>query len=92
MLMSDSIGGNAKTLMFVNCSPASYNISESNSSLTFALRCKDIKNNTAPTAGGAGAGAAAQLAQLNVLKKELKQLKREKGAVAANHGSLARPT
>jgi hypothetical protein len=88
MLMSDSIGGNAKTLMFVNCSPASYNVSESNSSLTFAMRCKDIKNNTGPTA----AAAAGQLAQLSVLKKELKQLKRDKGAVAANHGSLARPT
>ena len=25
MLMSDSMGGNAKTLMFVNVSPASYN-------------------------------------------------------------------
>jgi hypothetical protein len=33
MLMSDSLGGNAKTLMFVNCSPADYNSAESNSSL-----------------------------------------------------------
>ena len=30
MLMSDSLGGNAKTLMFVNCSPADYNVLESN--------------------------------------------------------------
>jgi len=44
MLMSDSIGGNAKTLMFVNCSPADYNNMESNSSLAFAARCKDITN------------------------------------------------
>jgi hypothetical protein len=38
MLMSDSLGGNAKTLMFVNASPADYNNSESNSSLAFANR------------------------------------------------------
>jgi len=30
MLMSDSLGGNAKTLMFVNTSPADYNNAESN--------------------------------------------------------------
>ena len=44
MLMSDSLGGNAKTLMFVNTSPADYNCVESNSSLAFASRCKDITN------------------------------------------------
>ena len=44
MLMSDSIGGNAKTLMFVNTSPADYNASETNSSLSFGNRCKDITN------------------------------------------------
>jgi hypothetical protein len=44
MLMSDSIGGNAKTLMFVNTSPADYNSSETASSLAFGNRCKDITN------------------------------------------------
>ena len=44
MLMSDSIGGNAKTLMFVNCSPADYNSTESASSLQFGTRCKDVTN------------------------------------------------
>ncbi|CAM9623203.1 unnamed protein product, partial [Phaeothamnion confervicola] len=42
MLMSDSLGGNAKTLMFVCCSPADYNVSETVSSLQFAARCKDV--------------------------------------------------
>ena len=32
-LLQDSIGGNAKTLMFVNCSPASDNLPETISSL-----------------------------------------------------------
>lgn len=34
MLMSDSLGGNAKTLMFVNVSPAESNLDESYNSLT----------------------------------------------------------
>ena len=44
MLMKDSLGGNAKTLMFVNVSPADYNCDESNTSLTYAKRVKNIKN------------------------------------------------
>ena len=34
MLMQDSLGGNAKTLMFVNISPADYNMDETVISLT----------------------------------------------------------
>lgn len=34
MLMQDSLGGNAKTLMFVNISPADYNSDETVTSLT----------------------------------------------------------
>ena len=67
MLMSDSIGGNAKTLMFVNTSPADYNTPESNSSLAFASRCKDITNAVA-------AGPGVQAAQVSALKKELAKL------------------
>ena len=44
MLMKDSLGGNAKTLMFVNVSPADYNADETNTSLTYAKRVKNIKN------------------------------------------------
>jgi hypothetical protein len=69
MLMSDSIGGNAKTLMFVNTSPADYNSSESNSSLGFANRCKDITNMVQ-------SGNAVQASQMNMLKKELAKLKK----------------
>jgi hypothetical protein len=74
MLMSDSIGGNAKTLMFVNTSPADYNVQESNNSLAFASRCKDITNMVA--AGGAN---GVQAAQVNALKKELAKLKKSGG-------------
>ena len=44
MLMKDSLGGNAKTLMFVNCSPSVYNETETKSSLEYAVRVKKIKN------------------------------------------------
>lgn len=42
--MKDSLGGNAKTLMFVNVSPADFNVDESNTSLQYAKRVKLIKN------------------------------------------------
>jgi len=42
--MSDSLGGSAKTLMFVNVSPTDHNIDESSNSLTYATRVRTIKN------------------------------------------------
>ncbi|KAM7252506.1 hypothetical protein ACFE04_024389 [Oxalis oulophora] len=44
MLMSDSLGGNAKTLMFVNVSPAESNIDETYNSLMYASRVRSIVN------------------------------------------------
>lgn len=44
-VMQDSLGGNAKTLMFVNCSPSAYNKDETKNSLEYAKRVKEIKNN-----------------------------------------------
>ena len=43
-LMQDSLGGNAKTLMFVNASPSIYNEMETKNSLEYAKRVKEIKN------------------------------------------------
>jgi len=37
MLMSDSLGGNAKTLMFVNVSPAESNLDETYNSLMYVF-------------------------------------------------------
>ncbi|CAD7966725.1 unnamed protein product [Amoebophrya sp. A120] len=44
-LMSDSLGGNAKTLMFANCSPAASNAEESMGTMNYASRAKLITNN-----------------------------------------------
>lgn len=43
-LMKDSLGGNSKTLMFVNISPADYNSQESKMSLFFGMNVKSIQN------------------------------------------------
>jgi len=43
-VMKDSLGGTAKTLMFVNVSPSNYNESESKNSMEYATRVKKIKN------------------------------------------------
>ena len=83
MLMSDSIGGNAKTLMFVNTSPADYNSSETSSSLQFGNRCKDITNAVA-------APPHVQAAQLKSLQKELAKLKKEGGSKKKG-GALDKP-
>ncbi|XP_071110400.1 uncharacterized protein [Haliotis cracherodii] len=50
MLMQDSLGGNAKTLMFVNISPADYNTDETVISLTYASRVKLITNDASKNA------------------------------------------
>ncbi|KAB1200217.1 Kinesin-like calmodulin-binding protein [Morella rubra] len=44
LLMSDSLGGNAKTLMFVNVSPADSNLDETYNSLMYASRVRSIVN------------------------------------------------
>ncbi|EEF33851.1 kinesin-like protein KIN-14E [Ricinus communis] len=44
MLMSDSLGGNAKTLMFVNVSPSDSNLDETYNSLMYASRVRSIVN------------------------------------------------
>jgi hypothetical protein len=87
--MSDSLGGNAKTLMFVNASPADYNTAETISSLSFAARCKDITN-------AVSNGPGIQAAQVQALKKQLAMLKGTGGGGAGagtkkSAGGLSRP-
>jgi kinesin family protein 5 len=43
-LLQDSIGGNSKTTLIVNCSPSKCNIGETISTLRFGVRAKCIKN------------------------------------------------
>jgi hypothetical protein len=48
-ILQDSIGGTAKTLMIVNCSPATSNINETVTSLRYGMRAKRVTNNYATT-------------------------------------------
>jgi len=43
-VMQDALGGNAKTLMFINCSPAASNADETLMALKYASRAKKITN------------------------------------------------
>jgi kinesin family protein 3/17 len=74
-LLSDSLGGNTKTVMCANCGPADYNYEETMSTLRFANRAKNIKNkpkiNEDP-----------KDAMLREYKEEIERLKEQ----LANHG------
>ena len=48
--MQDSLGGNAKTFMFGNISPANYNAEETITSLTYTARVRLITNNASKNA------------------------------------------
>lgn len=50
-LMQDSLGGSAKTLMFVNISPASNNADETINALKYASRARSIENETSKNDG-----------------------------------------
>ncbi|XP_057448870.1 kinesin-like protein KIN-14I [Lotus japonicus] len=61
MLMSDSLGGNAKTLMFVNVSPIESSLDETHNSLMYASRVRSIVNDPSK----------------NVSSKEIMRLKKQ---------------
>eukprot|EP01091_Cochliopodium_minus_P001063 TRINITY_DN1093_c0_g1_i2.p1 TRINITY_DN1093_c0_g1~~TRINITY_DN1093_c0_g1_i2.p1 ORF type:complete len:956 (-),score=362.75 TRINITY_DN1093_c0_g1_i2:31-2898(-) len=43
-ILQESLGGNSKTTLIINCSPSSYNYDETVSTLRFGNRAKSIKN------------------------------------------------
>jgi kinesin family protein 5 len=43
-ILQESLGGNSRTSLIVNCSPSSYNDTETLSTLRFGVRAKTIKN------------------------------------------------
>lgn len=43
-ILQESLGGNSRTSLIVNCSPSSFNDSETLSTLRFGVRAKTIKN------------------------------------------------
>ena len=43
-ILQESLGGNSRTTLIINCSPASFNEAETLSTLRFGIRTKSIKN------------------------------------------------
>lgn len=43
MMLKDSLGGDSKTMMIVQCSPAQSNVTETASSLTFASKARNVE-------------------------------------------------
>ncbi|KAH7914711.1 P-loop containing nucleoside triphosphate hydrolase protein [Hygrophoropsis aurantiaca] len=43
-ILQESLGGNSRTTLIINCSPSAYNESETLSTLRFGIRAKSIKN------------------------------------------------
>mmetsp|Transcript_2572 Transcript_2572/g.10769 ORF Transcript_2572/g.10769 Transcript_2572/m.10769 type:complete len:1170 (-) Transcript_2572:68-3577(-) len=62
-LLQDSLGGNSKVMMFVNISPAVYNVGETLCSLNFAARCRAVELGSATRnveSGSPGSAAGAK--------------------------------
>ena len=43
-ILQESLGGNSRTTLIINCSPSSYNVEETLGTLRFGVRAKAIKN------------------------------------------------
>lgn len=69
-LLQDSLGGNAKTVMCANIGPAEYNYDETISTLRYANRAKNIKNN-------AKINEDPKDALLRQFQKEIEELKKQ---------------
>lgn len=71
MLLKDSLGGNAKTVMFANVGPSDKNLSETISTLRFALRAKQIENKPLKNMDPKDARIQDLMDQIEDLKKRL---------------------
>ncbi|KAK9808845.1 hypothetical protein WJX72_004842 [[Myrmecia] bisecta] len=74
-LLQDSLGGNSKTFMIANISPAAVNIAETMSTLGFAQRAKRIKNKAVINEDMSG--------DTHLLRLEIQRLKEEMGRMRA---------
>jgi len=63
-ILQESLGGNSRTTLIINCSPSSYNDAETISTLRFGVRAKSIKNNAKVNAELSPAELKAQLKKI----------------------------
>jgi kinesin family protein 5 len=64
-ILQESLGGNSRTTLIINCSPSSYNDAETVSTLRFGMRAKSIKNKAKVNAELSPAELKAQLKKAN---------------------------
>jgi kinesin family protein C2/C3 len=83
-LLQDSLSGNSKVLMFCNVSPASYNVSETVCTLTFAARCRNVELGAAKK-GGEGP----ELRKLKATVARLQDQLVDAGLMAAGGGGAS---
>jgi kinesin family protein 5 len=65
-ILQESLGGNSRTTLIINCSPSSFNNQETLSTLRFGMRAKNIKNT-------AKVNAEISPEELKVVMKKLKK-------------------
>jgi len=82
-LLSDSLGGNTKTVMIANIGPSESNLDETMSSLRYANRAKNIKNKPRINEDPKDAMIRKMKDELSDLQKQLNG-----GALAAKGGSV----
>lgn len=89
-LLQESLGGNYKTTLVVNCSPHPRNIEDSLNTLKFAQRAKTIKNsakiNVTKSIDAYVKSIAKLKKKLSIAKEEIKNLKE----IIVDHGGLMR--
>merc|ERR1719482_1539127 len=76
LLMSDSLGGKSKSLMFVNVAGGNMHVAETLSSLGYAARVKEVVNSPEAMAMDTG-GAGAQQDLLSMVEGEMERAKVE---------------
>ncbi|EIE88029.1 kinesin heavy chain [Rhizopus delemar RA 99-880] len=83
-ILQESLGGNSRTTLIINCSPSSYNEAETLSTLRFGMRAKTIKNK-------AKVNADLSPAELKALLKKVKtETVTFKSYIAALEGEMTR--
>ena len=91
-ILQESIGGNSRTTLIINCSPDSYNEFETLSTLRFGERAKSIKNKATVNEEKSVAEMKAIVSNLEKeierLQKYINSLESQLGIVKSNPSSL----
>jgi kinesin family member 5 len=102
-VLQESLGGNSRTTLVINCSPSSYNSQETVSTLRFGNRAKSIKNSAKVNEEKSAAElqimldkAGSEIEQLRIyiagLEEELYALRGDTPTIVPSGGFMKRPS